>query len=83
MFTFAGAQYAHTLNGGLKLVALSPDKLAFSGNGYYNGQAGATWKISGRVTDGKVKATITYNGTLDPGYKVTLTGTVANDGVGV
>ena len=80
VFTFAGAQYAHTLNGGLKLVALSPDKLAFSGNGYYNGQAGATWKISGRVTDGKVKATITYNGTLDPGYKVTLTGTVANDG---
>ena len=80
VFTFAGTQYTHTLNGGLRLVALSPTQLAFSGSGSYNGLAGATWKISGRVTGGKVKATITYNGTLDPGYKVTLTGTVATDG---
>ena len=80
VFTFAGTPYAHTLNGGLKLVALSPDKLAFSGSGAYNGQAGATWKIRGQITDHKVKATITYNGTLNPGYKVTLTGTIATNG---
>ena len=32
-FVYQGAPYAHTLNGGLKLVALSPDRLAFSGTG--------------------------------------------------
>jgi len=80
VFTYQGAQYAHTLNGGLKLVALSPERLAFSGSGAYNGQDGATWVISGQVAGGKVKATITYNGTLQPGYKVVLTGKVAKDG---
>src|SRR5579864_8168520 len=33
-FTFKNTPYAHTLNGGLKLTALSPDKLAFSGTGF-------------------------------------------------
>ena len=66
VFTFAGAQYAHTLNGGLKLVALSPDKLAFSGNGYYNGQAGATWKISGRVTAARSRPPSPTTGHLTP-----------------
>ncbi len=46
----------------------------------YNGQSGATWKISGQVTKAAFKATITYNGTLRPGYKVTLVGKVAKDG---
>ncbi len=78
--TYQGSQYAHTLNGNLKLVAKSPERLAFSGSGEYNGQTGATWAISGQVAKGKVKATITYNGTLQPGYKVTLAGTVASDG---
>ncbi len=78
--TYQGSQYAHTLNGGLALTALSPDKLAFSGTGSYNGQAGATWKISGKVTDGRVAATITYTGTLSPGYKVALSGKIARDG---
>ena len=49
VFTYQGSQYAHTLNGGLKLVALSPERLAFSGTGAYNDQAGATWAISGQV----------------------------------
>lgn len=81
VFTFAGQQYAHRLNGGLKLVALSPERLAFSGSGAYDGQAGATWTITGQVVNGsKIKATITYNGTLQPGYQVTLAGTVAKDG---
>ena len=80
VFTYQGAQYAHTLNGGLKLVAMSPERLAFSGSGAYNGQAGATWTISGQVTKTTFKATITYNGTLQPGYKVVLTGKVAKDG---
>jgi hypothetical protein len=80
IFTYQGSTYAHTLNGGLHLVALSPNRLAFTGSGSYNGQTGATWAISGRVVDNKVKATITYNGTLNPGYRLTLTGTVANDG---
>ena len=80
VFTYRGSQYDHTLNGGLRLVALSPNQLAFAGHGSYSGQAGATWAISGRVTDRKVKATITYNGTLEPGYRLTLTGTVANNG---
>ena len=78
--TYQGSQYAHTLNGGLKLVAKSPERLAFSGSGEYNGQTGATWAISGQVAKGKIKATITYNGTLQPGYKVTFAGTVASDG---
>jgi hypothetical protein len=80
VFTYQGSQYAHTLNGGLKLVAMSPERLAFSGSGEYNGQAGATWTISGQVAEGKIRATITYTGTLQPGYEVTLVGTVASDG---
>ncbi len=80
VFTFAGQQYAHTLNGGLKLVALSPERLAFSGTGAYDGQVGATWAISGHVDHGKIKAEITYNGNLQPGYTVTLAGVVAADG---
>ena len=75
-FTYQGSPYGHTLNSGLKLVALSPDRLAFSGSGYYNGGA-ITWKIHGQVTDGKFRATIVYNGSS---YKVVLTGTVASDG---
>jgi len=80
VFTYQGSQYAHTLNGGLKLVAMSPERLAFSGSGEYNGQAGATWAITGQITKGTLKATIVYNGTLQPGYKVVLTGKVATDG---
>jgi hypothetical protein len=81
VFTYQGSQYTHTLNGGLTLVAMSPDRLAFSGSGEY-GPAGAsaTWAISGHVTDGSLGATITYNGTLTPGYKVTLSGKVAANG---
>ena len=37
VFTYQGSQYAHTLNGGLKLYALSPERLAFSGSGSYSG----------------------------------------------
>lgn len=75
-FVYQGAPYAHTLNGGLKLVALSPDQLAFSGTGSYNG-GGITWTITGRVTDARLKAVIAYNGQA---YKVTMTGKVAADG---
>jgi len=81
VFTYQGSQYAHTLNNGsLKLVATSPDRLLFTGSGSYNGQAGATWVIKGQVKDAQVKFTITYNGTLEPGYSLTATGTVAKDG---
>ncbi len=76
VFTYAGSQYAHTLNGGLKLTALSPERLAFSGSGAYNG-GGITWKINGQVAGGKISATIAYNG---QSYKVYLTGKVAKDG---
>ena len=76
VFTYAGSQYAHTLNGGLKLTALSPERLAFSGTGAFNG-GGITWKINGQVASGKVSATIAYNG---QSYKVYLTGKVAKTG---
>jgi hypothetical protein len=79
-FTYQGAKYSHTLNGGLKLTAKSPDRLAFSGTGFYNGQAGATWKIAGFVDRSELRAVIEYTGTLQPGYKVFLTGHVAADG---
>jgi hypothetical protein len=79
-FTYAGTAYTHTLNGGLKLTALSPEKLAFTGSGSYNGQAGATWTISGQVKGNKISYTIKYTGTLSPGYTVTATGTIAADG---
>ena len=75
-FVYQGAPYAHTLNGGLKLVALSPDRLAFSGTGSYNG-GGITWTITGQVTDAALKAVIAYDG---QSYTVTMTGTVAADG---
>ena len=55
-FTYQGAKYGHTLNGGLKLTAKSPDRLAFSGTGSYNGQAGATWKIAGFVDRNQLRA---------------------------
>ena len=80
VFGYQGSNYAHTLDGGLKLVALSPEKLAFSGTGSYNGQAGATWSIKGVVHNGDVKFEIVYTGTLQPGYKVDVTGTIAPDG---
>ena len=79
-FTFAGTPYAHILNGGLKLTALSPEKLAFSGSGFYKGQAGATWTINGQVNGGKVTFTIKYDGTLSPGYTIKASGTIAADG---
>lgn len=79
-FTYQGAKYGHTLNGGLKLAAKSPDRLAFSGTGSYNGQAGATWKIAGSVDRNQLRAVIEYTGTLQPGYKVFLAGKVAADG---
>jgi len=79
-FTYQGAKYGHTLNGGLKLTAKSPDRLAFSGTGSYNGQAGATWKIAGFVDRSQLRAVIEYTGTLQPGYKVFLAGRVAADG---
>ena len=79
-FTNAGTAYAHTLNGGLKLTARSPEKLAFSGSSSYNGQAGATWTISGLVNRNKISFTIRYTGTLSLGYTVTATGTIAADG---
>ena len=81
VFTYQGSQYAHTLdNGSLKLVAESPDRLLFIGSGSYDGQAGATWAIKGQVNHGKVRFVITYNGTLQPGYTVTATGSIAKDG---
>lgn len=76
VFTYQGSQYAHTLSSGLTLVALSPDRLAFSGSGSYNG-GGITWTLKGQVTDNKVRATIAYDG---QSYKVYLTGRVAQDG---
>lgn len=79
-FTYQGTKYGHILNGGLKLTAKSPDRLAFSGTGSYSGQAGATWKIAGFVDRNQVRAVIEYTGTLQPGYKVFLTGKVAADG---
>jgi hypothetical protein len=79
-FTYQGTQYTHTLNGGLKLTAISPERLKFSGTGVYTGQTGATWTIAGHLQGSKVSFVITYNGTLEPGYTVTATGTIASDG---
>ena len=74
VFTYQGNQYAHTLNGGLKLYALSPERLAFSGSGSYSG---GTWTIRGQVDRGRISATIAYDG---QSYKVFMTGKVASDG---
>jgi len=74
VFTYQGSQYTHTLNGGLKLVALSPDRLAFSGTGFSGTQ---TWTITGQVKDDHLKAVIAYDGST---YQVTLDGTIAADG---
>ena len=71
--------YNHTLNGGLKLIALSNNRLAFSGTGYYNASVSDTWTIRGQVNGNQVKATIAY-GSWSPGYKAVLTGTIAADG---
>jgi hypothetical protein len=76
VFTYQGSQYAHTLSSGLTLVALSPDRLAFSGSGSYD-KGGITWTLKGQVTDNKLRATIAYDG---QSYKVFLHGRVADDG---
>jgi hypothetical protein len=74
VFTYGGA-YNHTLNGGLKLVALSPERLAFSGTGFSGTQ---TWKIHGEVFRGShIRATIAYDNST---YKVLMTGKVAANG---
>lgn len=76
MFTYGGA-YNHTLNGGLKLVALSPERLAFSGTGFSGTQ---TWKIHGEVFRGShIRATIAYDNST---YKVLMTGKVHDGGWG-
>jgi hypothetical protein len=74
-FVYQGQQYGHTLNNGLKLIARSPDRLAFSGTGAYSG--GGTWKIAGHIKDARLTATIAYDGQT---YKVFLAGKVAADG---
>ena len=76
VFTFGGT-YAHTLNGGLLLTALSPDRLAFSGTGEYNGTPAQAWAIKGQVNDSRLTATIAYNGSA---YKVVMNGKIAMDG---
>lgn len=78
--TFQGAAYGHVLDGGLKLKALSPDRLAFNGTGSYTGQAGATWKIAGFTDRDQFRAVIEYTGTLQPGYKMVMIGKVLPDG---
>lgn len=79
-FTYEGSPYAHTLNGAsLKLTALSNDRLAFTGTGYYNASASDTWTINGQVNGSRLTATITY-GAWNPGYAVVLTGRIARDG---
>jgi hypothetical protein len=78
VFTFGGAQFAHTLNGGsLRLAALSNNVLAFSGTGAYSG--GQAWTISGQVAGNRLTATIVYTGTK-PLYKVNMTGRIAPNG---
>lgn len=72
----SSSKYDHTLNAGLKLTALSNDRLAFSGTGFYNG-GGVTWTIKGEVKDARLTATIAYDGQA---YKLTLIGQVAKDG---
>jgi hypothetical protein len=79
-FTYGGQQYGHTLNSGLKMWALSPERLAFAGSGASVDNAGVTWVIKGQVHGAKVTATITYNGTVEPGYKVFMAGKIAKDG---
>lgn len=76
-FVYQGRSYAHTLNAGLKLDALSTDKLAFSGTGETGSQH---WTIRGTVTDRQLSATIVYVGGPSAGYKVFLFGGVAGNG---
>jgi len=79
-FMYGGQKYSHTLNAGLKMWALSPERLAFTGSGAYVDNAGVTWVIKGEVNGAKVTAIITYTGTVDHGYKVFMTGKIAKDG---
>jgi hypothetical protein len=78
VFTYpvgSSSQYNHTLNGGLKLAALSPDRLAFSGTGAYSG--GQTWTIKGQVRGDRLHAVIAYDNST---YRVTLDGRIAANG---
>jgi hypothetical protein len=78
-FNFGGA-YNHTLNDGLKLTALSPDRLAFSGTGVYS-DGTTTWKIKGEVRDSNVSAIIAYDKLVGgKPYTVFLFGKVAANG---
>jgi hypothetical protein len=79
--SYQGASYGHVLNGtGLKLTALSPERATFTGTGFYTGQQGASWVISGQVNGNHVSFTIKYTGTLNPGYTMTASGVIAKDG---
>ena len=77
VFNYQGSPYAHTLNGGLKLTALSNNRLAFTGTGYYDGGA-ITWKINGQITGDRITAVIRYNGSS---YQVILAGRIAPNGI--
>ena len=80
MFTYQGSQYAHTLNGAsLHLVALSNNRLAFSGTGVYGGTPAVNWTIKGQIINGKyVKAVISYDAPST--YKVAISGVIKPDG---
>ena len=80
VFTYQGSQYAHTLNGAsLHLVALSNNRLAFSGTGVYGGTPAVNWTIKGQIINGKyVKAVISYDAPST--YKVAISGVIKPDG---
>ena len=76
VFTLGGT-YTHTLNGAsLHEVALSNNRLAFSGTGVYS-DGTTTWTIKGQVNGNRLTARIAYDHST---YKLAMTGRIASDG---
>jgi hypothetical protein len=77
-----GTPYVHQLNSGLKLQAVSPTHLKFSGSGEFAGSGTLSnpqysWTIKGDVRGDRVSFTIDYNGST---YAVTASGLIAANG---
>jgi len=73
-FMCGGSPYAHTLD-----TAVNNPDGSFTGEGYYNANAGYTWDISGDIDGDVITFAIVYTG-INSGYTLNGDGVVSGDG---
>ena len=74
VFTCGANDYPHTFDS-----VVMGEEGAFTGTGSADTQAGYYWDAEGSISGDSITFTITYTGN-NPGYTLTLDGTIAEDG---